>query len=122
MKGRGKNGECEMIAWKSGALALLLAAVAVPVSAQPAFADVYKTSCYKANCVRLECDEQGADCYRLGYFERDAYDLAYPHCYYENHGVASGGDGPGATGCGSGPSPQYHYLDHFDSDDDYAEY
>ena len=111
-----------MIAWKSAATALLLAAGAVSASPHSASADVFKTSCYKDNCVRFECDDQGRDCFRLGYFARDTYDLAYPHCYYENNGAASGGSGRGPTGCGSGPSPHYHYLDHFDSDDDYAEY
>jgi hypothetical protein len=111
-----------MIAWKCGAIAVLLGAASVALSAPSASADVYKTSCYKANCVRFECDDRGKDCFRLGYFARSTYDLSYPHCYYENHGVASGGSGPGPTGCGSGPAPHYHYQDHFDSDDDYAEY
>jgi hypothetical protein len=109
-----------MNAWKRGAIGVLLGAAAL--SAQPASAAMYKTSCYKEDCVRYECDDQGKICSRLGYFARSTYDMDHPTCYAENLGAASGGTGPGARGCGSGPAPEYHYLNHFDPNDDYLEY
>ncbi|HEY6578300.1 MAG TPA: hypothetical protein VIY09_03180 [Rhizomicrobium sp.] len=103
------------------AIAALLAAGATAVCARPASADLFKTSCYKRDCVRVECDDRGASCFRLGYFARDSYDLSAPYCYHENYGAPSGGIGPGGVGCGSGPAPHYHYLNRFDQDDDFNE-
>ncbi|MGH6877786.1 MAG: hypothetical protein ACREHV_10480 [Rhizomicrobium sp.] len=95
---------------------------ATAVSADPAPPDLFKTSCYKEDCVRVECDNQGENCFRLGYFARDSYDLTAPYCYHANYGAPSGGIGPGGIGCGSGPAPHYHYLNHFDPDNDFNEF
>ncbi|HTT84667.1 MAG TPA: hypothetical protein VMF67_14405 [Rhizomicrobium sp.] len=109
-----------MYAYKHGLLAITLAVAAV--AAQPASAALYKTSCHKRDCVRLECDDRGAICFRLGYFRRDSYDEAAPSCQFEDFGAPSGGIGSGGSGCGSGSNPEYHYLNHFDPNNDYAEY
>jgi hypothetical protein len=112
--------EGEMSIWKHGAVAIVLATVAL--LAQPASAAIYKTSCYKKDCVRIECDDRGTLCSRLGYFARDTYDVDAPSCYAESVAAPSGGTGPAPTGCGSGPKPQYHYLNHFDPNNDFIEY
>ncbi|HEX4160693.1 MAG TPA: hypothetical protein VHY79_19655 [Rhizomicrobium sp.] len=97
-------------------------------AAAPASAETYRTSCYGDDCMRLQCDDWGRDCVRLGYFDRYASPAAAPDEYY----TQSYREYPDSYYGPPPPDPDddydsdnglyYHYRNHFDPDNDYDEY
>lgn len=66
------------------AAAALLGLGAIAVTATQASADTFKTSCYGGDCVRLQCDDWGRDCFRIG---RVDYDRPVPYGYTQSYNV-----------------------------------
>lgn len=100
---------------KTAALAALLGLGVAGVSGTIASAYTIKTRCYGDDCVRMQCNNFGHDCYRIGYYDRDDYDRAYtrsytyyPYSYDYDDGYYRDYDA-------------YHYRNHFDYDNDYDE-
>lgn len=62
---------------KTVAIAALLGLGAASASGTAASAYTMKTRCYGDDCVRLQCNDLGNDCFRVGYTERYDYDRPY---------------------------------------------
>ena len=100
---------------KTTALAALLGLGVAGASATSASAYTIKTRCYGDDCVRMQCNNYGYDCFRIGYVDRDDYDRAYtrtytyyPYSYDYDNGYYRDYD-------------TYRYRNHFDYDNDYDE-
>ncbi|MGH6889431.1 MAG: hypothetical protein ACREHF_09565 [Rhizomicrobium sp.] len=74
-------------ALKLTAAAAVLGLAAVAVTGTPAAADTFQTRCYGADCVRLQCDDWGRDCFRIGRFDQYDYDRPAPYGYTESYSV-----------------------------------
>ncbi|HLY04471.1 MAG TPA: hypothetical protein VKR31_01875 [Rhizomicrobium sp.] len=73
---------------KTTALAALLGLGVVGTSGTAASAYTSRTRCDGDACVRLQCNNDGYDCFRIGYIDRDGYDRTYssydrPYGYYD---------------------------------------
>lgn len=64
---------------KIATMAGLLAFGALAVTVSTAAADTFKTVCRGDDCMRLECDDRGRDCFRLGYVDRNALPAGTPY-------------------------------------------
>lgn len=118
---------------------------ALAVSVGPAAADTYKTACRGDDCVRVQCDDRGRDCFRLGYVDRRALPAGTPYeetdAYQGTRGFVFGlrdpdndyDPYPGFFDSGHNtfdPDNDYdaypgiysHYTNHFDPDNDYDSY
>jgi hypothetical protein len=96
---------------KTAAIAALLGLGIAGTSGTSASAYTIKTKCYGDDCVRMQCNNYGYDCFRIGYFDGGDYDRPYGYTrtytytypahdgYYDAYGV-------------------YHYRNHFDYDND----
>lgn len=96
---------------------------ALAVSAEPAAADSYKTVCRGDDCMRVQCDDRGRDCFRLGYVDRRALPAGTPYeetdAYRETRGFVFGLRDPDND---YDPYPGYFDSDTLDPDNDYDEY
>lgn len=64
---------------KTAAIAALLGMGVAATSGSAASAYTIRTRCDGDDCVRLQCNDFGYDCFRIGYFERYDYDEAYSY-------------------------------------------
>ena len=64
---------------KSTAMAALLGLGVAGMSGTSASAYTIKTRCYGDDCVRMQCNNFGYDCFRIGYIDR--YDYYRPRSY-----------------------------------------
>jgi hypothetical protein len=98
---------------KTTAIAALLGLGMTGAGATGAAAYTIQTRCNGDDCVRMQCNNYGYDCFRIGYYDRSDYDRPYGYTrtytyypyddgYYDAFGV-------------------YHYRNHFDYDSDYDE-
>lgn len=98
---------------RTTALAALLGLGVVGASGTAASAYTIKTRCDGDDCMRLQCNDYGYDCFRIGYTERYDYDRPYSYTarsytYYPDY------DGGYYRDYDSGPYPPPN-----DYDDDY---
>ena len=107
-------------ALKITAVAAVLGLGGMAASATSASADTYKTRCHGDDCVRLQCDDWGGNCLRIGYFDRAAPPVARPYEYSRTYTYYGRPDSDSDYYYESGP--YYHYDNHFDSDYDYDDY
>ena len=73
---------------KTTALAALLGLGVAGASATSASAYTIKTRCYGDDCVRMQCNNYGYDCFRIGYVDRDDYDRAHTRMIADFGGIA----------------------------------
>ncbi|HEY6578299.1 MAG TPA: hypothetical protein VIY09_03175 [Rhizomicrobium sp.] len=64
-------------ALKTTAMAALLGLGVAGAAATPASADTVRSRCDGDNCVRLQCNDYGYDCFRIGYYDRGYYSRDY---------------------------------------------
>lgn len=64
---------------KTTAIAALLGLGVVGASGTAASAYTIRTRCNDDGCVRLQCNDFGDDCFRVGYTERYDYDRPYSY-------------------------------------------
>jgi hypothetical protein len=101
---------------KTTAIAALLGLGIAGASGSSAAAYTIKTRCNGNDCVRMQCNDFGYDCYRMGYIDRRDYDRPYgytrTYTYY-----------PYAYDYDDGYYRDYdtHYRNHFDYDSNYDE-
>jgi hypothetical protein len=62
---------------KSAAAAALLGIGLAGAGAVSASADTFHTTCYGVDCYRVLCNDDGRNCERVGYYQRD--DTARPY-------------------------------------------
>jgi hypothetical protein len=62
---------------KTAAMAALLGLGVAGASGTGATAYTIKTKCNGDDCVRIQCNDFGYDCFRVGYFDRNEYDRPY---------------------------------------------
>lgn len=65
--------------------AAVLGLGAIAITGTPASADTFKTRCYGDDCVRMQCDDWGRGCFRVGRFDRYDYDRPAPYGYTETY-------------------------------------
>ena len=100
---------------KTAAIAALLGLVMAGASGSSASAYTIRTRCTGDDCVRMQCNNYGYDCFRIGYFDRDDYDRAYTRTYTYY---------PYSYDYDTGSYRDYdvdHYRNNFDYDNDYDE-
>jgi hypothetical protein len=101
---------------KTAALAALLGLGVAGASGTSASAYTIKTRCNGDDCVRMQCNDYGYDCFRIGYVDRDDYDRAYTRTYtYYPYSYDYDDGYYGDYGY------ENHYRNHFDYDNDYDE-
>ena len=64
---------------KTAAMAGLLGLGLAGAGGTAASAYTVKTRCYGNDCVKMQCNDFGYDCYRIGYTERYDYDRPYAY-------------------------------------------
>lgn len=64
---------------KTAAMAGLLGLGLAGAGSTAASAYTIKTRCYGDDCVRMQCNDFGYDCFRIGYTERYDYDRPYSY-------------------------------------------
>ncbi|HEY3779046.1 MAG TPA: hypothetical protein VGL35_13420 [Rhizomicrobium sp.] len=74
-------------ALKMTAAAAMLGLGAIATTGTPASADTFRTRCYGDDCVRMQCDDWGRDCFRIGEFDRYDYDRVTPYNYTRTYNV-----------------------------------
>jgi hypothetical protein len=101
---------------KTTAIAALLGLGVAGANGSSAAAYTIKTRCNGDDCVRMQCNNYGDDCFRIGYFDRGDYDRPYgytrtytyyPYSYDYDNGYYRDYDTP--------------YRNHFDYDNNYDE-
>jgi hypothetical protein len=100
---------------RTAAIAALLGLGVVGANVTAASAYTIKTRCYGDGCVRMQCNDFGYDCFRVGTFDRDDYDRAYTRTYTYY---------PYSYDYDSGYYRDYdvdRYRNHYDYDNDYDE-
>lgn len=119
-----KEQESDMLdkTLKTAAIAALLGLGMVGVSGTSASAYTIKTRCFGDDCVRMQCNDFGYDCFRIGSFDRDAYDRTYTrtYTYYPRTYTYY----PYSYDYDNGYYRDYdvdHYRNHYDYDNDYDE-
>jgi hypothetical protein len=116
------------MAVKAFKIATMAAAVfgALAVSEGLAAADTFKTACRGNDCVRVQCDDRGRDCFRLGYTDRRTLPAGTP--YEETDAYEEPRDSffglPADPDNDYDPYPGFFGADHytFDPDNDFDEY
>jgi hypothetical protein len=81
---------------KTTALAALLGLGVAGASGTAASAYTIRTRCYGDDCVRLQCNNFGDECFRIGYFDRGDYyrsDYYAPYSYTTRTYTYYPGDG-----------------------------
>lgn len=68
-------------ALKTTAIAALLGLGMAGAATTTASAYTIKTRCTGDDCVRLQCNDWGDNCFRIGYYERYDYDRSVPYGY-----------------------------------------
>lgn len=66
---------------KTTTIAALLGFGVAAAATTSASAYTIKTRCSGDDCVRLQCNDWGYDCFRIGYYERSDYDRPAPYGY-----------------------------------------
>ena len=106
---------------KTAALAALLGVAAAGTSGTSASAYTIKTRCFGNDCVRMQCNDYGYDCFRVGYVDRDDYDRAYTRTYTYYPYSYDFDDGYYGNRAYYGDYDVDHYRNHSDYDNDYDE-
>lgn len=75
-------------ALKTMAIAALLGLGVAGAATTSASAYTIKTRCTGDDCARLQCNDWGDDCFRIGYFERYDYDRVLPYGYERTYEYA----------------------------------
>ncbi len=102
---------------KTTAMAMLVAIGATGATLTSASADTIRTSCYGDGCVRLQCNDFGYDCFRIGYSTRDDYYGYTPaYEYYPNYAAPSYDYDSGNDGYYNSSNDRDYYND-YDEDD-----
>lgn len=114
-------------ALKTAAIAALLGLGAAGAASTSASAYTIKTRCFGDDCVRMQCNDFGYDCLRIGRSDRDDYDRVLPYGYERTYEY-------GPEYVPAHPAPAYtapgyydafgnfHYYNGGDDDYDYDDY
>jgi hypothetical protein len=105
----------------AAALALALGHSGAEASSRFPNGDTFRTACFKDDCVRYLCNDVGQDCLRLGYFARRDEERQDLPEYNADPAPAAAPKDEDSNAFGA-PAPKYHYINHFDPDNDYVEY